>query len=358
MLVRLIIAAGVGAVGGALVGVLARRMSATAATRGSLLGLAIFGAGAGAVGALVGFAGSPAAAASAAVVHVRTPEQFTRDVLEADRPVLVDFYTDACGYCKVLAPTIASLADEYAGRATVAKVNAARLGGIAREYEILGVPTVLLFSGGREVRRWPGVQDADVYRRALAPLIARHASITRRKGKDAAMPRRDHAVTMKGKPLTLLGREVKVGDKAPDFTAVGTDLEEAGLSDFAGKTVVILSVPSLDTAVCSTEAKRFNEEAAKLGDDVRVVVVSMDLPFAQKRWCGAEGVDRVVTLSDHRAAAFGQAYGVLIEGLRLLARAVFVVAPDGTVTYTQLVEEITDEPDYDAALAAAGKAAG
>jgi thiol peroxidase len=157
---------------------------------------------------------------------------------------------------------------------------------------------------------------------------------------------------MGGKPVTLVGNPVKVGDKAPDFVAVDHELQPVGFDAFRGKVVVLASVPSLDTEVCSIETRRFNQEAAGLGGDVVIVTVSMDLPFAQKRWCGAAGVDRVVTLSDHRDASFGMAYGVLIKEVRLLARAVFVVDREGVVGYVQLVPELGREPDYEAALAA------
>jgi thioredoxin-dependent peroxiredoxin len=160
------------------------------------------------------------------------------------------------------------------------------------------------------------------------------------------------AVTMRGNPLTLTGNEVKVGDKAPVFTALDTGLAPAGLDAFAGKVVVITSVPSLDTPVCDIETRRFNEEAGKLGEGVQVLTLSMDLPFAQKRWCGDAGVKTVKTLSDHKDAAFGLAYGVLIKELRLLARAVFVIDRAGDIKYIQLVKEIGNEPDYDAVLAA------
>lgn len=152
---------------------------------------------------------------------------------------------------------------------------------------------------------------------------------------------------MKGNPLTLVGNEVKAGDKAPDSVLVGSDLSEIRLSSFFGRVLVLSAVPSLDTPVCDTETRRFNEEAARLGHEVKIVTVSMDLPFAQKRWCGAAGVENVVTLSDHRNASFGQDYGILIKGLRLLARAVFVVDKEGVVRYVQLVKEVADEPDYD-----------
>lgn len=164
------------------------------------------------------------------------------------------------------------------------------------------------------------------------------------------MGERAGAVTMKGLPLTLVGSEVSVGDRAPDFEALNNDLQPVRLSQFAGKTVILSSVPSLDTPVCDMETRRFNQEAEKLGEDVVVLTISMDLPFAQKRWCGAAGVTRVITLSDHRDASFGQTYGVLIKELRLLARAVFVVGPDGVIKHSQLVKEITQEPDYAAVL--------
>jgi thiol peroxidase len=158
---------------------------------------------------------------------------------------------------------------------------------------------------------------------------------------------------MHGKPLTLTGKLPEVGKPAPDFTALGNDLSEAKLSDYRGKTVLIAAMPSLDTPVCNLETRRFNEEAAELRPDIAVLTISMDLPFAQARWCGAAGVKAVRTLSDHRDASFGTAYGVLIKELRLLARSVFVVDPKGKLTYMELVGELAEQPDYDAALAAA-----
>ena len=159
-------------------------------------------------------------------------------------------------------------------------------------------------------------------------------------------------VTMHGNPLTLTGNPVKVGDSAPDFQVLDNDLNPVSLSACRGQVCVIASVPSLDTPVCDMETRRFNEEAGGLGGDVVVLTVSMDLPFAQKRWCGAAGVDRVTTLSDHREASFGEAYGVLIRELRLLARAVFVVDREGVLQHVQIVPEIADEPDYGAVLEA------
>ena len=166
------------------------------------------------------------------------------------------------------------------------------------------------------------------------------------------MEERTEKVTMKGNPLTLVGSKIQVGDKAPDTVLLNNDLEPVKISDYRDQICVISSVPSLDTPVCDMETRRFNQEAESLGQDVKILTVSMDLPFAQKRWCGAAGVDRVVTLSDHRDAAFGTAYGVLIKELRLLARAVFIIDREGVIRYIQLVKELTQEPDYDAVLSA------
>ena len=162
-------------------------------------------------------------------------------------------------------------------------------------------------------------------------------------------------VTFKGNPVSLAGNEVKVGETAPDFKIQKSDMSEYSLASSAGKTRVILSVPSLDTPVCDAETRRFNEEAAKL-PGVEIACVSMDLPFAMKRWCGAAGVDRVVTASDHRDASFGTNYGVLIQGGpldRVHARAVFVIGPDDRVKYAEYVSDIANHPDYDAAITAA-----
>jgi len=169
------------------------------------------------------------------------------------------------------------------------------------------------------------------------------------------MAERPGAVTMKGNPLTLVGNEVHVGDKAPDFTAIDTDLKPVALSSLRGKTVVLVTVPSLDTPVCDIETRHFNQDAAGLGKDVQILTISMDLPFAQKRWCGAAGIMNLKTLSDHRDAAFGNAYGVLIKELRLLARAVFVVDRQGVIRYIQVVKELATEPDYAAVLDAVRK---
>ena len=169
------------------------------------------------------------------------------------------------------------------------------------------------------------------------------------------MEERTGIITMKGNPLTLVGKQPKVGEHAPDFEVLDNDLSPVRLSSFLGKVCVIASVPSLDTPICDMETRRFNEEAGILGPDVAILTISMDLPFAQKRWCGASGVDKLTTLSDHLSASFGETYGVLIKELRLLARAVFVVDGDGVVQYVQIVKEVTDEPDYDDVLEALKK---
>ena len=160
------------------------------------------------------------------------------------------------------------------------------------------------------------------------------------------------AITFQGDPLVLTGAQPKVGGPAPDFEVLANDLSPVKLSDLRGKVCVICSVPSLDTPVCDTEIRKFNEHATSLGDDVTVLTISTDLPFAQQRWCGAAGVENVQALSDHRSAEFGTKYGVLIEGLRLLARAVFVVDKEGLIRYIEVVDELTNEPDYNAALKA------
>ena len=166
------------------------------------------------------------------------------------------------------------------------------------------------------------------------------------------MEERTGLVTMKGRSLTLLGDEVIIGQRAPDFEVVANDLSTVRFSSFHGKVCIISSVPSLDTSVCDTMTRKFNEQATKLAEDVVVLTISMDLPFAQKRWCGAAGVYNLQTLSDHRDASFGKTYGVLIKELRLLARAVFVVDKDGIIRYMQIVEELTDEPYYQPVLKA------
>ena len=161
---------------------------------------------------------------------------------------------------------------------------------------------------------------------------------------------RKGAATFKGNPLTLVGPELKRGDQAPNFQLLDNDLSAVSLENFKGKTKLISVVPSLDTPVCDMQTKRFNEEASRLPSDVVVLTVSADLPFAQARWCGAAHADKIKTLSDHRDAAFGKAYGVLILELRLLSRSIFVVGPDDRIKYVEYVKEITQHPNYENAL--------
>jgi len=166
------------------------------------------------------------------------------------------------------------------------------------------------------------------------------------------MNERTGIITFKGNPFTLLGPALKVGDKAPDFTVVDNGLAPVTLASYAGKIKVISAVPSLDTPVCDTETRRFNQEAAGLPENVVVLTVSLDLPFAQKRWCGAAGIDRVTTLSDYQERSFASAYGVLIKELKLLSRAIFVIDANNTIRNIQIVPEVTSEPDYAAVMAA------
>ena len=167
---------------------------------------------------------------------------------------------------------------------------------------------------------------------------------------------RTGVTTFRGKPLTLLGTEVNVGDKAPDFTVVATDMSPVTLASSRGSVRIISAVPSLETPVCDQQTRRFNEEAQGI-EGVDVLTVSVDLPFAQQRWCGAAGLENVQTVSDHRDGSFGRAYGVLIKELRLLARAVFVVDANDEVVYAEYVPAIEQHPSYDAAIDAATAAA-
>ena len=163
---------------------------------------------------------------------------------------------------------------------------------------------------------------------------------------------RKGVVTLQGNPLTLLGEEIKVGQKAPGFVVVDSDLQEVGLDAFAGKVKLIASVPSLDTPVCDIEIKRFNEEASKISEDIVILFISVDLPFAQKRFCQSFDITKVKTFSDHKTADFGNQYGVLIKELRLLSRAIFVVDKGDMISYVEYVKEVSDQPSYGSALEA------
>jgi thioredoxin-dependent peroxiredoxin len=167
-----------------------------------------------------------------------------------------------------------------------------------------------------------------------------------------AFMERPGATTLKGNPLTLIGPELKTGDKAPDFDAVDNGLKAVTLAATGNGVRIFSVVPSLDTPVCDAQTKRFNEEAGKL-PDLSIYTFSMDLPFAQKRWCGAFGVDRVKMVSDHKSGSFGEHYGTLIKELRILSRAIFIVDKDNVVRYAEYVKEVGEHPNYEAALAAA-----
>lgn len=160
-------------------------------------------------------------------------------------------------------------------------------------------------------------------------------------------------ITFNGNPMPVVGDEIKVGDKAPNFTVLKNDLSPIQLSDFAGEVVVISAAPSVDTAVCATQTAKFNQAAAKEG--INILSVSCDLPFALGRFCAAEGIDKVITASDHKDVEFGKKYGFLMEPLRLLARGVVIVDKKGLVQYVEHVPEVTNEPDYDKALEVAKK---
>ncbi|GGH15871.1 thiol peroxidase [Paenibacillus segetis] len=163
---------------------------------------------------------------------------------------------------------------------------------------------------------------------------------------------RASVATFKGNPITLIGPELKVGDTAPDFKLIKNLLEEVSLQDYAGKIKLISVVPSLDTGVCDAQTRRFNQAAADLGEDVVILTVSVDLPFAQARWCGAAGIESVITLSDYKENSFGKDYGVLIKEFKLDHRAVFVLDKDNTIRYVEYLNEMSEHPDYDKPVAA------
>ena len=171
--------------------------------------------------------------------------------------------------------------------------------------------------------------------------------------KENMMMERNNIITFKGNPMTLQGNPVAVGDKAPDFVLRANDLSLRSLADYKGKSLILSVVPSLDTGLCDLQTRRFNSEAAALGEGVRILTISCDLPFAQARWCGAAGADRLETLSDYYDLSFGLAYGVVIKELRLLTRAIFVLDKNGRLTYAEIVPEVASEVNFEAALVAA-----
>lgn len=166
------------------------------------------------------------------------------------------------------------------------------------------------------------------------------------------MEERKGIATFEGQPLTLIGPEKRPGDVAVDFTVLDENLKEVSYEDFKQRICLISVVPSLDTPVCEMQTRKFNEEAANLPENIAILTISMDLPFAQKRFCSVAGIDRVKVLSDHKLASFGKAYGILIKELRLLSRGIFVIDDQGIIKYVEYVKEITNHPDYDAALGA------
>ncbi len=169
------------------------------------------------------------------------------------------------------------------------------------------------------------------------------------------MKERFGLITLKGQPVTLVGNSIKEGDTAPDFYVVDNDFKPFSFSSVDDKVIIITSVMSLDTPVCDLESRRFSQEVANVSDDIQILVISMDLPFAQKRWCAAAGVSNLLTLSDHREASFGTEYGMLVKELRLLARGVFVIDRQKTIRYIEVVKEAGQEPNYELALEAAKK---
>ncbi|SDO72518.1 thiol peroxidase, atypical 2-Cys peroxiredoxin [Paenibacillus sp. yr247] len=168
----------------------------------------------------------------------------------------------------------------------------------------------------------------------------------------AQIQERTGVATAGGHPITLLGPEIKVGDQAPDFTVNKDLMTEVSLSDYAGKVKLISVVPSVDTSTCDAQTRRFNVEADKMGDNVVILTISVDLPFALSRFCGAAGIDKVVTLTDYKNRSFGQAYGVLIKELQLDQRAIFILDANNTVRYVEYLTEMSNHPNYDAALSA------
>lgn len=167
------------------------------------------------------------------------------------------------------------------------------------------------------------------------------------------MNKSNQKITFQGKPLNVTGREIHEGDQMPAFRLTGGDLSDVTSESFRDKVLILSVVPSLDTSTCALQTRRFNQEAAALGSSVHIITVSMDLPFAQSRWCGAEGVDRLITASDHKYRRFGEDYGVYLPDTALLARAVFVVGQNGKVQHVEYVENLSEEPDYASALAVA-----
>ena len=352
------VALAIGIALGAVVGVLAALRPSSSGRTGWAAAAIYGGLGAAAGGAVsLMFVARPEAPALQAIAQWPRLTDASDDqaAVRVDQPVAVFFYRDDCGPCGELAPTMKALAERFDRQAAFYAVDAQASPRLAEAYDVPATPTVVLYQRGKPSRRWSSVEDPQVFARQFEQTLLAGESDNDMKGRP--MPEQPNAITFKGNPLTLVGQEIQVGQDAPKFEAIEPDLSPFDLQDLLGKKIIVISsVPSLDTSVCSLQTKRFNEEAHKLADDVEIVTISMDLPFAQKRWCGAEDVHSVTVVSDHRDASFGQRYGMLIKELRLLARGVLVIDKSGKITYRQIVKEMTDEPDYDAALEAIGKA--
>lgn len=279
-----------------------------------------------------------------------TVNQLDERVGQASKPVLVSFNATWHPTYETMTQQIDRLAGEFAGEIDFVLIDVDQTPELVGHFAIEEYPTQILFVDGQESGRW----GADTPEAVLQDALAWAAQLG---GGGPALAQRTGIVTFKGEPLTLVGPRLAVGDRAPSVVLVASDLTAMPLVVGGGTVQIISVVPSLDTRVCSAQTQRFNTEAAELGDKVAVFTISMDLPFAQGRWVDQNNVANLQALSDHREAEFGQAYGVLIKELRLLARSVFVVDRDGVIRYIEIVPEMTNEPNYDAALAIAAKLA-
>lgn len=360
MSARILIGIGLGVAVGGAVGLFMKSRGGTCPITCNPIGSAVLG---GVIGLLVSMSfGQPSRNAFADVEHfqaVENREQFDKLLDWSEKLVLVDFYRPDCPPCRRLAPVLGKLSHEFEGRVEFVKVNVYDAEELARGFGLRGVPTVVMFSHSREIARWVGYLDEDAARKQINAALEKHLPTPPLQDDTEEEPQQEeetmtssYNVTFKGNPMDLIGDVPGVGSDAPDATLADNDLQDFTLSSLRGKVVVLATAPSLDTPVCSTQTRKFNDAVGELGDNVVVVTVTMDLPFAQKRWCGAEGAENVITLSDHRTGQFGKAYGVLIDGLRLLARSVFVVDAKGDIQYVEVVPEMTDEPNYEAALQA------
>jgi thiol peroxidase len=281
----------------------------------------------------------------------RTVDQLDERVDDASEPVLVSFNATWHPTYEAMTQQTQRLAEQFAGEIEFVSIDVDQAPELVDRFAIVEYPTLILFVDGQESGRWlgdtPEVVIADALNQATTPEEA-----------PAALAERTGVVTFGGVPQTLIGPELAFGDQAPEVVLLASDLTPVPLLAAAeGKVMVISVVPSLDTGVCAAQTLRFNAEAAELGDGVAVFTISMDLPFAQGRWTYSKTVTNLQTLSDHRDAAFGEAYGVLIKENRLLARSVFVIDRDGIIRYVEIVPEMINEPNYETALTVAAQLA-